>query len=155
MTDDGPQDLSPLPPSVRRALDERLGRPADADEALLARVKTRVLEALAQESQVPFTTARAADGGWETVAPGVERRVLADTAGQPSLWRVAPGGRVPGHVHDVDEECLVLEGSVRIGEDLVLSAGDYHVARRGSTHPTVWSDTGALVYLRGAPACPR
>lgn len=124
----------------------------DDDAALVARVRARVLGAVAAEAKSPYTTVRAGEDGWETVAPGVQRKVLsAQAQGQPSLWRLAPGGRVPGHRHDADEECLVLEGTVRIGRDLVLHAGDYHLAPRGSDHPQVSSDDGALVYLRGAP----
>lgn len=45
---------------------------------------------------------------------------------------------------------MVLEGSLRIGDDLVLHAGDFHVGRQGSMHAAASTETGALVYLRGA-----
>lgn len=127
---------------------------ADGGEAdLIARVKARVLAMIAREPKSsPYTTVRTGHEGWEEVAPGVQRKLLsAQVDGQPSLWRLASGATVPGHRHDVDEECLVLEGTVRIGADLVLHPGDYHLAPRGSAHPPVSSDEGALVYLRGAP----
>lgn len=144
-------DSSPGPSQRRPAQPAARGD----DDDLVARVRARVLGTIAGEAKSPYTTVRAGDGGWEAVAPGVQRKVLsAQAGGQPSLWRLAPGGRMPGHSHDADEECLVLEGTVRIGRDLVLRAGDYHLAPRGSEHPEVSSDDGALVYLRGAPQAP-
>ncbi len=63
--------------------------------------------------------------------------------------RFAPGASVARHMHRADEECVVLEGSVRIG-DLLLHAGDFHLGREGSEHPLATTDTGAVFYLRGA-----
>lgn len=68
------------------------------------------------------------------------------------MLRLAPGAVVRGHLHPADEECVVLEGSLRIGSDLVLGQGDYHVAASGSVHEDVTTETGALLYIRGAPA---
>jgi len=53
------------------------------------------------------------------------------------------------HVHGQDEECMVLEGEVRIG-DLVVRAGAYHLAPRGVAHEPISSEHGALLFLRGA-----
>ena len=41
----------------------------------------------------------------------------------------------------------MLEGSVRLGE-VEVSAGDYHVARAGTIHGEVVSETGAVLYIR-------
>ena len=51
--------------------------------------------------------------------------------------------------HADDEECLVLEGEVSVG-DLRLRAGDFHVAARGSQHPRLESRPGALLLLSHA-----
>ncbi|MFI4927772.1 MAG: cupin domain-containing protein, partial [Burkholderiales bacterium] len=87
----------------------------DADAGLIGRVKQRVMAALAKRQDAAYATVRAADSGWEALAPGVERKILhVSPAGQSALWRLAPGGAVPGHLHDCDEECLVHEGTLRI-----------------------------------------
>jgi anti-sigma factor ChrR (cupin superfamily) len=65
------------------------------------------------------------------------------------LLRLAPGASLPAHRHPVDEECLVLEGEMHIG-DLVLPAGGYHLGRRGVLHDRLTSPGGALIFLRGA-----
>jgi quercetin dioxygenase-like cupin family protein len=145
-----------LAPDVRRLLDQRAGRTPENDDALLARVGTRVMAAIETEQPVQYRTVRASDEGWKTIAPGIECKVLWTMGSEQSrMLRAAPGGRVGPHWHASDEECVVLEGSIRIGADLVLRAGDFHVGRKGSMHPEIVSDTGALVYLRGAvePSC--
>ncbi|MGV3572446.1 MAG: cupin domain-containing protein [Ramlibacter sp.] len=122
------------------------------DDALIERVRVRVLDAIRAERQAQSRTVRAAEGGWEEVAPGVQRKMLWLAAGaQSCLVRMEPGAVVPAHAHAIDEECVVLEGSVRIGDDLVLQVGDFHVGRAGSSHAMTTSETGAMVYLRGAP----
>jgi hypothetical protein len=138
---------SALDPELRRALAERLG-PADAQ--LIAGVKARVLEAVRSQGPLLRTVPFAAKG-WETLAPGVERKVLWTSAtAQSCMMRLAPGACVSGHAHPIDEECVVLEGTLRIGQDIVLHAGDFHMGRKGSVHGDATTETGALVYLRGA-----
>lgn len=133
------------------ALDQRLAPPAAADAALLERVRQRVLRTLNNESALDHVTIRAGDQGWQTMAPGLLRKVLHEADGAIStLMRLAPGVVVAGHSHGIDEECMVLEGTLRIGPDLLLHAGDFHVGRKGLPHGDASTDTGALVYLRGA-----
>jgi anti-sigma factor ChrR (cupin superfamily) len=123
----------------------------DADEALLERVRARVMETIRAEAGAPHLTVRADEDAWTRVTAGVERKVLYQSgAAVTLLLRLAPGVSFPGHAHAMDEECIVLEGSLRIGSDLLLRAGDYHLGRQGSDHPDAFTDTGALVMLRGA-----
>jgi hypothetical protein len=149
---DGPDDASAgLDPDLRRLLDQRVGRSTEDDDALIARVKSRVMSAIEAEQRLQYRTVRSAGPGWETVAPGVERKMLWTTASEQScMLRLAPGASVGSHWHAADEECVVVEGSVRIGADLVLHAGDFHIGRKGSVHEATTSETGAVVYLRGA-----
>jgi quercetin dioxygenase-like cupin family protein len=80
--------------------------------------------------------------------PLVQVKVLhSDGRYNSILLRMEPGSSVPAHFHDDDEECVVLEGRVRIG-DVGVSAGDYHLALSGSRHGELRSDTGALLFLR-------
>ena len=50
------------------------------------------------------------------------------------LIRAQPGAEFPAHHHDDDEEAYVLSGDLDF-DDLVLGAGDYHLARPGVRHP--------------------
>ena len=59
----------------------------------------------------------------------------------------APGASLPAHDHPADEECLVLEGEVMLG-DILGRAGDYHLAPKGLPHGTITSKTGALLFIR-------
>ena len=120
------------------------------DEALLQRVRERVMREVSAQSQSALhTTVRAGALPWEQVAPGVERKVLFETdTTLSSLLRLAAGTTVPGHAHPIHEECLVLEGTLKIGHDLVLHAGDFHVGQQGVAHADASTDTGAVVFLR-------
>jgi mannose-6-phosphate isomerase-like protein (cupin superfamily) len=138
--------------------------------AVAARLKARILDAVRAQvhpgdaglhrphdpaplalgaSPGPITL-RAAEGVWVHLTPKVEVKLLrADGDSRSFLLRLQPGAVLPPHEHPVEEECLCLEGEVRFG-DLVVRAGDYHLAPRGVPHGVVRSRTGALLYLRGA-----
>ena len=142
--------MSSLNDDLRQQIDARLEEARAADDALLARVKARVMSAIGSAPD-RLHTVRAGDEGWEVIAPGVLRKMLSVRGGtQSCLMRLAPGAIVAAHDHPLDEECVVLEGTLRIGRDLVLGVGDFHLAPHGSWHELATSDTGALVYLRGA-----
>ena len=114
---------------------------------------SRVKRALDQEASAsPFHTIRLDDGEWMLIRPGLERKVLyrdPETGAESYLFRMEPGASIEGHHHASAEECLVLEGDLTIG-DLRLNAGDYHVAPRGSIHPVLRSQGGAVMFVRGA-----
>lgn len=91
-------------------------------------------------------------GEWTPIAPGVESQDLvvdAERGFKACLLRMAPGSSMPAHPHSGDEECLLVEGEISIG-DLVLRAGDWHLAPRGLVHPEIRSTTGAVLYVRAA-----
>ena len=130
-------------------LDQGLA-PEPLDAAAEARVKARLLRRIAAESTPRHPTLRLAEGEWQPFAPGVAMKVLhrvGDT--QSYLLRLAAGAVLPAHRHPVDEECLVLEGEMHIGE-LVVPAGGYHLGRQGVLHDRLTSPAGALIFLRGA-----
>lgn len=142
MTDD-----ETLPDDIRDQLlagiEPVLPEPA-AVQALRARVLARVRAAPA------MITIRAGDGRWQPFLPKIEIKVLREADGYLNyLMRLDAGARVPAHNHPMDEECLVLEGEINIG-DLVVRAGDYHVAPKGVHHGELESRTGALLFLRSA-----
>jgi len=118
---------------------------ADRD-SLHARIMARV-----QAEPPPSTfTIRATDMQWVTVGPGVEVKVLRadrERNDQTVLIRMQPGAVVVGHRHTQEEECLILEGEVYIG-DYYLAQGDMHVARPGAVHAPIRAPRGALLMIR-------
>lgn len=118
------------PPAAAAALRERL----------LSRVRGPAMRVV-----------RAGEGDWRPLLPGIDIRVLRRGGADGSLtalWRLAPGAKVPGHGHRIDEECLVLEGSVVVhGEQ--FRAGDYLVAGPGDSHAPFAGEAGALLLIRG------
>ncbi|NJD06924.1 MAG: cupin domain-containing protein [Methylococcaceae bacterium] len=95
------------------------------------------------------TTVRGAGDGWIEIAPGVTVRELWGEGGRWSrYYRLQPGARLPEHGHRQDEECMVLEGEIYLG-DILLLAGDYQLAPPGSRHRELTTDAGALLFVRG------
>src|SRR6185369_13971787 len=140
-----------LDPDIVAALAaQQEGAAGVADGALLARVRTKLMQAIAAEGSQGHLTVDAEGGHWRNFLPGIDRKVLHEHEGVMSyLLRFAPGAVLPAHHHPIDEECVVLEGTLHIGE-LLLGAGAFHLARRGLPHGNITSDEGAVIYLRGA-----
>jgi anti-sigma factor ChrR (cupin superfamily) len=123
-------------------------RPVDPPTGLWEKIEAALDDA---EAEPYGLTIHADERHWSTLIPGVEKKVLFvdQTAGYESyLLRLAPGARIPAHPHAMTEECVVLEGELSIG-DLRVAAGDYHMVSAGTTHPVVYTEKGALIYLRG------
>jgi anti-sigma factor ChrR (cupin superfamily) len=96
---------------------------------------------------------RADEGDWRLVLPGVRvKRLRGDARDgtETNLWRLAPGAQLPPHAHAIDEECLVLEGSV-VQRGIEYHAGDFLLAPVGLTHAVFESPRGALLLIRGEP----
>ena len=128
--------------------------PVVLDPALRLRMRGNILSMIAQEpvgSQAGFKTVRANEGEWLEPVPGAQIKILNEES--PGvltyLARLAPGFEMPGHPHPVNEECIMLEGDLWMGE-LYLQAGDYHFAAKGLHHGTLRTEKGALVFLKGA-----
>jgi hypothetical protein len=119
--------------------------PVEPPDDLLSRIESRISAAAMQET----VTLRVAEGTWLPMAAGIEAKILWQNAAlgrQSLLIRVAPGAIYESHHHADDEECLVLEGDLSFG-DHHLTAGDYHLARKGGTHPPASSKAGCLLYI--------
>ncbi len=115
------------------------------------RVKKRLLVAIASESLSLHTTQFEQAGQWLAMSPLISCKVLHQTPEFASyLLKLSPGAVLPAHYHPIDEECLVLEGELSIGNELVLKKGDFHLAAKGVLHAEITSSSGALLYLRGA-----
>ncbi len=126
--------LEPIQPEANRA--------ASLRASILKRTQT-------QEPIDPHLTLRPHERRWHNLAPGIDMQMLRRASDTSSyLLRMAAGMSVPAHDHDADEECLVLEGDVWLG-DTHAFAGDYHLARRGIPHGVIHTDTGCLLFLNG------
>ncbi len=94
-------------------------------------------------------TVHDAQAGWPDFAPGIQRRVLWQHAGQAAmLYHAQPGATVPLHTHGHDEECLMVQGELFL-DDVLLQAGDYQLAPAGTGHTITETDTGVVIYAHG------
>jgi quercetin dioxygenase-like cupin family protein len=114
-------------------------------------MRQRLLERVADDDS-SHCTVQAEQGHWQPFADGVRIKVLHENAdgGLSYLLHLAPGASLPAHRHPLDEECVVLQGTLRVGSHLQVGAGGWHLAHAGALHATLHTDTGALIYLRGA-----
>jgi quercetin dioxygenase-like cupin family protein len=134
-----------------KAISEAI-KPRTLDKDRKAALRGRILDRIRQSAPAPegTLTIRADEREWHAIAPLVEIKVLyRDEAQnvQTTLWRVRPGARVEAHSHTLVEECLVLEGEIKVGDHYVRQ-GDMHIALPGHIHPPIESPTGALLLLR-------
>ncbi len=102
------------------------------------------------ESGGPLHILRAGDEGFEpTAAPGVFAKPLhvdRERHYVTMLVRMEPGSSYPSHVHAGAEECYVLSGDLRVGEE-VLKSGDYQCAAAGSLHGIQSTERGCLLLI--------
>ncbi len=138
---------------------------SDADAPLVAATDATayVRHLLVDGAQLPALEARwwelaCASSGWvdpgrkrwHSITEGVDVLPLrGDTEVISMLVRFAAGACVPDHGHALDEDCLVLQGEMFLG-DILLRAGDYQLAPAGGTHFGETSDVGAMFYFHGA-----
>jgi len=94
-------------------------------------------------------TARGAAKPWDDFAPGIRRRMLwSDGAEAAYLVRADAGAEVPAHGHRVDEECLMIDGDLYLG-DILLRGGDYQLAPVGSRHGAHLAGSALTLLVRG------
>lgn len=143
----------PMPPLLDADIVEHLHDalvPEPMDAALAARVKRRVLQRIAEEQRPRHLTVHAHEGLWQPFGPGVQLKLL-HAAGDVWSYLLAlePGAQLPTHRHPIDEECVVLEGLVQVGE-LRVSAGGFHLGRKDVLHAPITAVEHSLLFLRGA-----
>ena len=120
---------------------------------LLARVRATKAPALvpsvATMAGWRFDSANAADG-WRAAFPGVRVKTLSvDEARDVVLLflEMAPGARIPDHVHDAGaDEGVVLSGDVITGGRL-MRAGDYYHAAEGTVQNDTVSPSGCTALM--------
>lgn len=112
--------------------------------------RTAPLEAHWWRLAAPGRVARVDGRRWHASGPGVQVARLAGDADVVSmLVRFEPGAAVPDHRHAIDEDCLVIEGEMFLG-DVLLRADDFQLAPAGGTHWGETSDVGCLFWFHGA-----
>lgn len=125
-------------------------RVAAEDAAAIARVRSRVMQRIGRDSVRHHVAIDASEGAWHKFLPGIARKVLHEQDGVMSyLLRFEAGAVLPAHRHPVDEECVVLEGRLRIGA-LELGPGGYHRVPKDVLDADSTSEDGCVIYLRGA-----
>ena len=135
-----------LPPDVVAALAAAID-PVLPPAPRAAAIRARLLDRVHREGG-RFVTVRTNEGDGVPLARDIAVKMLDDDGAMQSfLLRLGPGARLPAHDHPGDEVCVILEGTVRLG-DVEVSAGDYHMAPAGSRHGDLSSDTGAVLFIR-------
>lgn len=125
-------------------------QPAELSNTERDTLKRRVLARVSEPAPPGTFTVRATEAPWQQVNDLVQLRVVRKDASrnnQTVLIRMLPGASIVPHPHSQEEECLVLEGAVEIGEHR-LYEGDMHVANAGVKHPRIVSPLGALLMIR-------
>jgi quercetin dioxygenase-like cupin family protein len=121
---------------------------AMAERFMKSRLMTRVADF---ERTAATLTVRPDQGVWEKFSPRIKMKVLkreADGSSMSYLLKLEAGAFLVPHTHSIDEECVVLEGEVTIGDERV-GPGTYHLAPRGLVHAAIRSERGAILFIRG------
>ena len=129
------EGLYPLSPDIKQR--------SKIQKQLFSRIRS------SNEAESNRITIRNKQGNWRNILPGVRAKTL-DKIKRAFILDIASGASLPMHRHHEDEECIVLHGTASLG-DLEVQTGDYHLARAGSRHGRIHSETGARIYLRGTP----
>jgi quercetin dioxygenase-like cupin family protein len=141
-----PADLDAFARGLEEALDANAIEPIERS-LMRSRLLARVRDAAPERSNV---TMEQHDGAWEPFSPRVQIKILRhDPQSTSYLLKLEAGAIIWPHRHHQDEECVVLEGRVRIGE-LDVGAGTYHLAPSGRNHEPIRSENGAVLFLRGS-----
>lgn len=142
----------PAGPVIPDALVAQLAASVRAVELGTAQRNTlrkRVLARIGAVAPPGTFTIRAAESQWRRVSELVEIRVVrreVATGRQTVMFRLQAGAVVVAHGHTQEEECLVMEGEIEIG-DHILRKGDLHIARPGARHAPIITRTGALLWV--------
>jgi len=125
-------------------------KPNSLDLKIKNSLKERVMNKVIATCPEGGQSSYAAQLEWIRITDKLEVKVLTqdhENKVQTAYWRLEAGAVVPGHYHNHDEDCLVIEGDICFG-DHQLFAGDFHSMKKGSTHPDMTTTHGALLYLK-------
>ncbi len=132
--------------------------PAEIEESVVLRMRNNLMANIKADNTATdehFDVVQASDeDGWIEAFPGGSFKVLHGDVSKPAsvlsyLIKLEPGFSMDGHGHPFDEETLMLEGDLSLG-DIHLKAGDFHFAAAGATHGKVYTKNGCTAFMRGA-----
>ena len=132
--------------------------PVEIDDSLVSKMKGNLMKQIAKTKEPQAdafdTVVHSNANGWIEAFPGGSFKVLKGDPSIPNsmlsyLIKLEPGFTTEGHDHPFDEETLMLEGDLTLG-DMTFTAGDYHFAAAGSSHGTVSTKNGCTAFMRGA-----
>ncbi|NJO12296.1 MAG: hypothetical protein HC872_01160 [Gammaproteobacteria bacterium] len=151
-------DPDELAPEDVRALADAM-QPVEPGNNARASMRERILRRVQEPPPASTYTVRLAEGEWVRTGAWSQIKLVRrdwETNNQSMLVRLAPGAAIATHSHTQEEECVVLEGEVMIGEHC-FRQGDVHIALPGSTHVGLRTRTGCLLYIRSEipPNVPR
>jgi hypothetical protein len=112
--------------------------------ALMSRIRASNSTNTEQQHQIILK-----DAEWRIITPKIHVKVLRNDGVTMSwLLKLLADTKLAAHAHnDCDEECLVMEGAIRL-DGKTLTAGDYTVARAGTEHLDIYSEQGCLLFLK-------
>ncbi len=112
-------------------------------------LRRRVLERIAEPAP-RMHVVRHTEGKWRpTPFPGVSAKTLyfdPATSMVTNLLKLEPGASYPPHRHAQVEQCLVIEGDIRL-DDVVLGPGDYSRNDALSDHDRIQTRDGCLLLI--------
>jgi len=128
---------------------------AAAPVAPPASLKQRLMERIRDgESPASGKTAEAVPGrkivrsteGWRpSPMRGIEVRPLLGM--KTMLVRMSPGTIYPEHDHKLNEQCLVVEGSITDTDGTIVSAGDFVYMPAGTNHAPIHTESGCTLLI--------
>jgi anti-sigma factor ChrR (cupin superfamily) len=142
--------ITPLPLVKTRMHAQLFDKIKHQKQAIVPASTTARISAEEKSHLINTITVHKNEGEWIKIKAKVSIKPLSldRAAGTRSfLMRLDAGAQWPAHEHSMDEECIVLQGGVSIG-DLTITQGDYHLAPKGVRHEEFTSKQGALLFLR-------
>ena len=125
-------------------------QPVSMDEQQNARLKQKVMSRIKSPATSEGIIVHAAQVDWIELNEFLSIKVLTRDVHnkvQTSYWRLQPGAVIPWHSHQNQEDCLVLEGDLSVGEQCLM-AGDFNQMDKGTSHGPITTVGGALLYLK-------
>ncbi len=123
-----------------------LAPPAALKEKLMAAVRQTPLNPAPGVFVIP-----ARGGDWKSTPwPGVSYKRLfhdRDTEMLTLILKLGPGARYPRHRHAKAEQCLVLSGTVEMGQHVRIAAGDFEWAEAYTEHDELYSSEGCELLI--------
>ena len=139
------QPLHDPPASLRDRIIAAVGQEGERKDA----AGPQVWKSWLPEGSTGIHIIRGNDADWQEVYAGISaKRLFVDIERDmvTMLIRMAPGACYVPHRHSGPEQCFVLEGDLRDG-DLIVRAGDFQSAARGSLHGAQFTESGCLLLI--------